>query len=374
MPIHPSSRRLRRADRFLAFRRRAPFLAGALVAAIFLPRTSSAADGIHLKSADGDWDFAPSGMAAVRLQQEARGGVLVERGIRLQATRLVLHAVNTRWKTQFHYQFHSDEGRLATGNVYIQWDPSPYFGLLVGQNRVPYNREHITGYFYHQLPDRSLTNGRFGLQRDLGVAASVATKEHRWEAVAGLWNGARLAAANDDTSFQSTLRLAWNPRGTVDFREGDLARERHPKVSVALAGAYNPRRVFALDPAKPNDLVAWTSIRQAVLEGTLRWRGLSITGETHVRYARRPEGVVGEFGQLLQVGMFVAPKVEGVLRVAAFGADRAMAPKTTTGEYAVGGNVYVSGHRLKIQGDVALLRAADGQLDPRIRLQTSVIF
>jgi hypothetical protein len=70
----------------------------------------------------------------------------------------------------------------------------------------------------------------------------------------------------------------------------------------------------------------------------------------------------------------VAPKVEGVLRLAAFGADRAMAPKTTTGEYALGGNVYVSGHRLKVQGDVALLRAADGQLDPRIRLQASVIF
>lgn len=322
----------------------------------------------------GGWEFSPYAMIAVRHQDETRGGSLAERGFRLQATRLMVHASQREWRTQFHYQFHSDEGRLATGNMYLQWDPSPWIGLLVGQNRVPYNREHITGYFYHQLVDRSAVNARFGLQRDLGVAVYLSTPDHRWEATVGLWNGARLAAANDDHAYLGTLRLAFNPQGPIPYQDGDLAMSKTPKVSFAIAIATSPSRTFAADVAKPDALSTWHDIHQAMLEHTLRFRGVSLSTEMHVRRVQRSDGPATDFGTLLQLGVLVVPhRLELLARVARIGGDK-LRPGELVGEHAAGVSLYVNGHRLKVQADVAALPREDAPTDRRVRVQTSVIF
>lgn len=56
--------------------------------------------GATIRSEAG-WELSPYAMIAVRHQDETRGGALVERGFRLQATRLMLHASQRAWRTQF---------------------------------------------------------------------------------------------------------------------------------------------------------------------------------------------------------------------------------------------------------------------------------
>ena len=241
---------------------------------------------------------------------------------------------------------------------------------------MPYNREHITGYFYHQLVDRSAVNARFGLQRDLGVAVYLSTPDHRWEATLGLWNGARLAAANDDHAYLGTVRLAWNPSGPIPYHEGDLAMSETPKVSLAFAAATSPSRTFAPDAAKPEALSVWQDIHQTMLEHTVRFRGVSSSTELHVRSVRRSAGerATIDFGALWQLGVFVVPrKLELSARVARIGSAR---PKVgeLVGEHVLGASLYVNGHRLKLQADVAALPREDAPTDRRVRLQTNVLF
>ena len=321
-----------------------------------------------------EWEVAPRAMIALRAQDEVRGGALVERGFRLQATRLILHATHPRWHVQLHYQLHSDEGRIATGNMYVQWEASRWFAVLVGQNRVPFNREHITGWFYHQLVDRSLVNARFGLQRDLGAAAYFTSLDRRWDATLGVWNGARLAAANDDRSFLTTARVAWSPQGPVAFQEGDLAWTRRPLVSIAFAAAYNPSRTFVAEGAKAGETTRWQDVRQAVFEQTLRYAGVSLSTEQHARTRLLSKGRSVDFGSLAQLGIFVVPRRLEVLARAAVAAGSKIGATEAVREHAAGLSLYVDGHNLKVQADAALLRLEDGTAGRRVRLQTSAVF
>lgn len=329
--------------------------------------------GAVLRSDDGAWTFRPYAMVALRHQTDhSADGVYAENGFRMQATRLVVDARQERWKVQFHYQFHSDEGRLATGIVFARWAPSRRFGLLVGQTRVPFNREHITGFFYHQVIDRSVINARFGLSRDLGVAARAATDDQSFEATLGLWNGARAAAINDNQSYLTTARLVFQPTGPIPYEEGDLAASARPQVALALAFAANPARTFETGPDRKS--TTWTNIRQALVEYTLRYRGVSFSTELHARTAQHADGPRRDFGSLLQLGVFVVPhRFELVGRTARIGSSARVVGETR-GEHLIGATVYLNGHRFKLQADGAILPRQDSPAERRVRLQTMMMF
>jgi hypothetical protein len=331
------------------------------------------AHGAVIRGDAGTWTFRPSAMIALRQETESTtDGAIANNGFRLQATRLVMDARQERWKVQFHYQFHSDEGHLATGIVFVRWAPRPFFNLLVGQTRVPFNREHLTGFFYHQAIDRSVVNTRFGLSRDLGVAAQLSTPDHRWEATFGLWNGARAAAVNDNQSYLTTARFVFQPNGAIPYEEADLAPSARPRVSFALAVASNPARTW--QPGTDGKTTTWTDIRQVVLEHTLRFRGVSVSSELHLRESQRPDGPRRDFGTLLQLGVFVVPRrFERVGRTARIGADK-YTPGEERGEHLVGANLYLNGHRFKLQADAAALPRDARATERRVRLQTMMVF
>jgi hypothetical protein len=324
--------------------------------------------GAFLRTRDRAWELNPYAM--VQLQQVSlfEKGDVSSTSFSVHSAKLIFHGHIFHPTLTYHFQTNFGDGKVAAENVYLRWDPDRALGLLAGQIEVPFNRQHITLEAYQQLIDRSIVDQRFTLQRDIGAAAYAGDRLHRFEATLGVWNGARQNAPNDDKSFMGTLRLAYNPWGPILYREADLDDSRSPKLSIAAAGAYNPARVVA-DPSGVSPPVTWHHVAQAVGEITLRYRGVSLSTETHVRNFALEEGKqklqYGAFGQL---GVFVIPHhLELQARFAAI--DGKLAAKDAARELTAGVSWYFRNHRLKLQADTSRLETRDGTVDYRVRSQ-----
>ena len=242
-------------------------------------------------------------------------------------------------------------------------------GVLIGQNEVPYNRQHITLEAYQELIDRSVVDARFTLQRDIGVAMYLHDASHRVEVVAGLFNGARQNAPNDDGTYMTTVRLAVNPWGPISFREADLDDSPRPKLSVAVAGAYNPKRVVPAGGASSTTPTTDHRILQGEIETTLRYHGLSLTTEAHARRQSNDGGALRiDEGAFIQAGYFVVPHhMQLAARRALVVGDLARADVAS--ETTVGASYYFRGHRLKVQLDGSALETRGGTSGWRGRAQ-----
>lgn len=347
-----------------------PFVKLPIVAALLLVTGSASAQtigydpegGAFIRTADRAYELNPYGM--MQLTHQSTFGDNRTTGFNLHSAKLIFHGHALAPEITFHYQANFGEGRAVAEDMYVRWDPTRWFGVLVGQNEVPYNRQHITLEAYQQFVERSLVDARFNLQRDIGGIAYVATPDHHLELTLGVFNGARQNAPNDDTSYMTTARLAVNPWGPIQFREADLADSHHPKLSFAVAFAHNPQRIVA--GTTPTTLHA---IDQGVMEATLRFRGLSLTSEAHARSQRvNDKAATRDFGAFAQVGYFVVPqRIELVARHAAIGG--ATARTDVVREDTIGINDYLHGHRFKLQLDGSRLRTGAGSNDYRIRAQ-----
>jgi hypothetical protein len=324
--------------------------------------------GAFLRTRDRAWELNPYAM--VQLQQVSlfEEGDVASTSFSVHSAKLIFHGHIFHPTLTYHFQTNFGDGKVVAENVYLRWDPDRALGLLAGQIEVPFNRQHITLEAYQQLIDRSIVDQRFTLQRDIGAAAYAGDRLHRFEATLGVWNGARQNAPNDDKSYMGTLRLAYNPWGPILYREADLDDSRSPKLSIAAAGAYNPARVVA-DPNGVSPPVTWHHVAQAVGEITLRYRGVSLSTETHVRNFALEDGKqklqYGAFGQL---GVFVIPHhLELQARFAAI--DGKLGPKDAARELTAGVSWYFRNHRLKLQADTSRLETRDATIDYRVRSQ-----
>jgi len=326
--------------------------------------------GAYLRSSDGAFSFHPYAM--VQLQHTATfGDAAAREGFSLRSAKWVMRAYDHSHDLTFHYQLNVGDGRAVAEDVFVRWEPRPWLTVTVGQIEVPFNRQHITLEAFQQLIDRSTVDARFNLQRDQGV--SLRLRSAALELTVGAWNGARQNAVNDDPTLLETVRLAFEPFGPIPFQESDLADARHPRLSLALAAAWNPRRVFAPDPDQPKATIEQRRIGQAVLEVTLRHAGLSLTTELHARRFESDGGTATDYGELLQAGFFVVPRrLEVAGRLAR--STGAVAAGDPVQETAAGLNLFLRGHRLKLSATWTATRLRRGTGEQRLRSQLEVFF
>lgn len=329
-----------------------------LVCALW-PRASSAAPapaavtydpnrGTVIRTLDGRWEFNPYAM--VQLTHTIAGaGEVTDTGFRLKVARLIFHGNALTPSLVYHVQINVADGRGVAEDVYLRWQATPWLALLGGQIEVTLNRQHITLEAYQELVERSLTDARFNLQRDIGAIAYLSDASKKHELTVGFFNGAGQNTINENRTYLASMRLAYNPWGPIEYREADLDDNAKPKLSLAVAGAYNPeRRVAGDDPDKPT---ITREIAQAVGEVTLRYRGLSITGETHLRRRYNEAGsLLVDAGGFAQAGFFLIPQhLQIAARASRVGVD--LTKTDARDEEIAGVNYYVYGHRLKLQAD-----------------------
>jgi phosphate-selective porin OprO/OprP len=325
--------------------------------------------GAFLRTRDGAWELNPYAMVQLTHATTGGHGLPDASGFNLHAAKFILHGHVYDRTLTYHFQLNAGEGKVVAEDLYVRWDARPWVSVLVGQNEVPFNRQHITLEAYQELVERSLVDTRFTLQRDIGVSTDLHDAGRHVEVVAGVFNGARQNAPNDDGTYMTTLRLAVNPWGPIPFREADLDDSARPKLSLAVAGAYNPKRVPPPDGSAKPTASTLHHIWQGEVETTFRYRGLSLTTEAHVRREENDAGALRiDEGAFFQAGYFLVPHhVQVAARRTVLIGD--LAKPDPASESTVGVSYYVRGHRLKLQADGSVLETREGKSAWRARAQ-----
>lgn len=127
----------------------------------------------------------------------------------------------------------------------IYYDVSKHWRIGIGQDKLPGNRQRVVSSGALQLPDRSIVNATFTLDRDMGFFATwKGGGEHSPLFVkTAITSGEGRNASPGNEGLCYTGRVEWLPLGEFtnegDYFEGDLEREPKPRLSVAAGYSTN---------------------------------------------------------------------------------------------------------------------------------------
>lgn len=199
----------------------------------------------------------------IRFRMQNRFALLSEDGddlgptgsdIRIRRTRLRFDGFVLSPKLQYKVQLGFSKADLdlvetttaqPIRDAVLYYAPTQHWSLGFGQTKLPGNRQRVVSSGALQLPDRSIVNGLFTLDRDMGFFASWTNhNEHQEVQVkAAITTGEGRNANPNDEGLCYTGRVEWLPFGAFanegDYFEGDLEREPKPKVSLAAGYSTN---------------------------------------------------------------------------------------------------------------------------------------
>ena len=127
----------------------------------------------------------------------------------------------------------------------IWYSPVKHWTFGIGQTKLPGNRQRTISSGQQQLPERSIVNGLFTLDRDMGLFGTWDNADERMpmSVKAALTTGEGRGADPGDKGLCYTVRAEWQPLGAFtnggDDFEGDLEREPEPKLAVAAGYSLN---------------------------------------------------------------------------------------------------------------------------------------
>ena len=273
-----------------------------------------------------------------------------------------------------------DVEALGVANVlrdaYVSWQFTPNLVGVVGQTKLPGNRQLLVSSAELQHPDRSPLHATFTVDRDVGVFGTYARNvgRARFMLRGAITSGEGRNANNGDGGLAYTGRAELLPFGAFanngDYSEGDLAREPSLKLSVAAGISRNDRAVRT-GGQLGSLLYAARGMTTHFADIMLKRQGLMVMAEyahrlssdpvtrsgTSVRYVFAGEGVNAQASWLLPNS-----KWEPQLRFTAV--TPAMAIRAESGaealaEYSVGVARYINAHRIKVNGEMMHTRYDD---------------
>jgi len=164
--------------------------------------------------------------------------------------------------------------------VYYKFNSN--FNIGFGQTKLPGNRQRVNSSGALQLSDRSNNNARFNIDRDFGFFFNwLNEKESKfsWNLKSAISNGeGRNYTKNPDNGLAYTTKLEMMPLGrfTKDgmYFEGDLIREKTPKVMVSAAYQYN-HKAKRLSGVLGDDLYDKKNLTSLLLDAILKYNGYS---------------------------------------------------------------------------------------------------
>lgn len=345
--------------------------------------------GVSFVSEDDSLSLTLRGRIQSRFShaEELRPGTRTD-GFQIRRMRLTLegHALTRelRYRIQLAFSNLDQEPDLRTPlrDAFVTWTPSRDVGFWVGQGKVSFDRQRMVSSGNLQLVDRSIVTGELNLDRDVGV--QIRSKDlfglgGRIGYQLGLFGGDgrnRIATA---AGLLYVARVELRPLGAFeDEVEADIDRTPSPKLTVALAGAYNAdsnRARSTFEAVLPGR----TDYRHAAADMIFKWAGFSLQSE--VMYRRAVAARVGPEGQevltrsgwgwFAQAGYMVTDHLEVAGR---YGDLMPIGESALTRQREAGGGLswYFDGHDLKLQSDYFFLfgdQLADGQHQARVQLQ-----
>ena len=171
----------------------------------------------------------------------------------------------------------------------VFWNFSRDLQIGFGQTKLPGNRQRVVSSADLEIPDRSIVNGAFNLDRDFGFQGF-------WRPLTGdVIVNLRGAISSGDGRNQPVIPgggLAYTGRievlpfgaftGGGDYFEGDILREQKPKLSVGVSYQRNDRQTKTRGTLG-RALFAQRSSNVLYADALFKYSGLSI----YTEYAER---------------------------------------------------------------------------------------
>ena len=293
-------------------------------------------------------------------------------------------------------QFTRNSPRFIMDAV-VMWNFYENFELWVGQTKLPGNRERVISSANLETVDRSLLNGEFNIDRDIGLQLH---HETNWfgnfitrEIVAVSQGEGRNVTSGNEGGHQFTGRVEFLPFGNFkskgDYTGADLERHENPRLSIGVTYDYNNNAVRErsnLGTYMETDTgFHETDISTFFIDAHLKYRGFSFLGEYADRNADDPiaknsdgtlTGDIVEVGNALnlQAGILNKSNWQFLGRYTHMELDKEITGRNPVEQYTIGISKYFVGHKLKIQSDLSMLDAQTDSNEYMFRLQFELHF
>jgi phosphate-selective porin OprO and OprP len=257
----------------------------------------------------------------------------------------------------------------------IYYSPTKQVRFGFGQTKLPGNRQRVVSSGDQQFVDRSLVNATFNIDRDFGFFAQYIGRHINLKGALTSGEGRnalpeKSTTANDISSkgLAYTGRIEFLPLGKFtgnnDYVEGDLEREKTPKLSIASTYSYNDNAARTAGQLG-GDLFRPRTIKNFEADLLFKYNGWAFYSEYMKRDANNPttiskadptktsviyvgEGYLGQLSYLFKNNIEVAGRLAHILPIEELeGGSR---PETQQAEFGV--TKYLVGHRLKVQGNI----------------------
>jgi hypothetical protein len=170
----------------------------------------------------------------------------------------------------------------------IFYKPSKNFILGFGQGKLPGNRQRVISSGALQFFDRSPVNANFTLDRDFGVFTTYTIGKKNFKTIfkTAISSGEGRNSNSSNAGLAYTTRVELLPLGeftdTGDYFEGDVAREKRPKISIAGGYHFNDMAVRTQGQLG-RDLFSAKSYHTYLIDFLLKYKGFALSSE----YIRR---------------------------------------------------------------------------------------
>jgi len=252
----------------------------------------------------------------------------------------------------------------------IYYSPTKRVRFGFGQTKLPGNRQRVISSGDQQFVDRSIVNATFNIDRDFGFFAQYTGKYINLKSALTSGDGRNALperASPSNKGLAYTGRIEFLPfgkfTGNNDYIEGDLEREKMPKLSLATTYSFNDHAVRVAGQLG-NDLYAARSIQTFEADLLFKYNGWAWYTEYMRRNADNPITThpenntlqrhiyIGE-GYLTQLSYLFHNNVELAGRVSRVSPLEKIADRENDIQQAeFGVTKYLVGHRLKIQGNI----------------------
>ena len=272
-------------------------------------------------------------------------------------------------------EFNRNTPRIILDAV-VMWNFFQNFELWAGQTKLPGNVERVVSSANLQLINRSLLNSNFNIDRDVGLQLRHHTTLFgdfmiREKIAVSQGEGRNITEGNEG-GLQYTGRLEFLPFGKFaskgDYSQGDLKREKAPKLMVGLTYDYNKDAVKTRSNMGSymflNDGSLYqTDITTFFADAMFKYKGFAFMGEYAIRdadaaVAKNTDGT--QTGDIVRVGNAVNMQLSYLLKnnVEITGRYTTLEFEDITSrdpqdQYTLGVSKYVVGHKLKVQADVS---------------------
>ena len=209
----------------------------------------------------------------------------------------------------------------------INFEPIDGLKFGFGQTKLPGNRQRVISSGDQQFADRSIVNATFNMDRDFGFFGSY--KKDYWAVSAALTSGEGRNTTQSNSGLSYTARLEALPFGAFtgknDYQEGDLEREKKPKLSIGASYNFNDDAVRA-GGQLGRDLYSKTDLTTVSLDLLFKYKGFAVYSELMQRNCTNPitftadtssiQTVYAGYGFLQQVSYLFKSNWEVALRYA----------------------------------------------------------